>query len=378
MTQKLIEFSKEEKSLIWATKLQPARATEVEANVFIKVCEEYGLNPLLGDITFQKFETKWGPRVSYLISRDARLKHAMRQDDYENMLSGVVKEGDHFEVDVAEGIPIHKFGTKRGKIVGAWAVVKTKTRGNTVVFPDFAEYHAALSPKNPVWNSMPSAMIEKVAQSQALSRTFPLGIAFASEDEMVIDLNSSEPSQTPQEDPSQSASMADELKKARDQKEAESKKENKEKESKKKTAKTEKNAKEEPATSPVTEQQPKVEKPLADEKPPVQEPTTGPAEEEKKAEPVKKSKQEESPKQDSGATVPDAQTLEYVQGIMGQSGNGTTFLRVQYKQGNEQKEAFARGDDKIAIFDEFVNGTKFTAEIQEVNGFSFVLSAQAV
>ncbi|MGA5691355.1 RecT family recombinase [Cytobacillus pseudoceanisediminis] len=371
MTQKLITFSKEVQSLIWVTKLQPARANEAEANVFLKICEEYGLNPLLGDITFQKFETKWGPRVSYLISRDARLKHAMRQDDYENMLSGVVKEGDHFEVNVADGIPIHRFGSKRGKIVGAWAVVKTKTRGNTVVFPDFDEYHAALSPKNPVWNSMPSAMIEKVAQSQALSRTFPLGVAFASEDEIIIDLDSAEANDTPCEN-EKTVFMADELKKARDQKPE--KKE--EKSSKKKTAKTEKSAKDKTVTSPVSEQQPVVEESPADEQPPVKE--TVEVQEENK--PVQSDSQQEeaTPIQDSGAIVPDSQVLEFVQGILGQSGNGTTFLRVQYKQGDTQKEVFARGEDKISIFDEFVPGTKFTAKIEDVNGFSFVLSAQAV
>lgn len=388
MTQKLIEFSQEQKSLIWATKLQPNRATEVEANVFIQVCEEYGLNPLLGDIAFQKFETKWGPRVSYLITRDARLKHAMRQDDFLNCFSGVVREGDHFEVDVAEGVPIHKFGSKRGQIIGAWAVVKTKTRGNTVVFPDFAEYYKALSEKNPVWKSMPSAMIEKVAQSQALSRTFPLGIAFASEDEIVMDIDSADNTSAQQvPEQSQNTTMADELQKAREQKEQEKKDQEKEKKetvkkeetaekkSKKEAAKTEKIAKEKTITPPVQEKQPEVEKPA--ETTPVEEPSTEPTQTETPTEPEVEPKQETSA-QDSSAINLDQNAYEYVQGIMGQSGSGTTFLRVQYKQGNEQREAFARGDDKIAIFDEFVPGTKFTAEIQEINGFSFVLSAQAV
>lgn len=385
MTEKLIEFTQERKSLIWTTKLQPNRATEAEANAFIEVCEEYGLNPLLGDIAFQKYETKYGPRVSYLITRDARLKHAMRQDDFLNTFSGVVREGDQFEVNVAEGIPIHKFGSKRGKIIGAWAVVKTKTRGNTVVFPDFAEYYSALSEKNPVWKSMPSAMIEKVAQSQALSRTFPLGVVFASEDEIVMEIDTAgnDPVQ-PTPEQTQNPSMANELQKARDQKEQEKKekfkKEEAEKKSKKETAKTEKIAKEKTETPPVQEDQPEVKKTAAETTLPIKEETTKQAQTETQSEPVvEDSKQESTPVQDSTAiNLVQNNAYEYVQGIMGQSGSGTTFLRVQYKQGDEQREAYARGDDKISIFDEFVPGTKFTAKIEEINGFSFVLSAQAV
>jgi phage recombination protein Bet len=372
MTNKVIEFTKEQKSLIWSTKLQPAKATEHEAHAFLEVCEEYGLNPLLGDITFQKYETKWGPRVSYLISRDARLKHAMRQEDFINCLSGVVKEGDHFEVDVAEGIPIHKFGSKRGKILGAWAVVKTKTRGNTVVFPDFAEYFAGLSEKNPVWKSMPSAMIEKVAQSMALSRTFPLGVVFASEDEIVIDTDLEPTSSAQKEDNPivPATSIVEDLKKARD-----------EKETKKETTKSKKQtvakSEEKPVTVTKSEPVPQEEVKLPNEKEaPAEEPTTT-LEETKKEEPITQPTVEKVPKQEQAPASTSDNSLEFIEGKMGESGNGTVFLRVFYKLGGTEKEAFARGD-QIAIFDEFVTGTKFKAQIQEVNGFSFVLSAQAV
>jgi hypothetical protein len=369
MTTNTFTFSKEQKSIIWSTKIAPAKGTEQDANAFFMVCEEYNLNPLLGDITFQRFETKYGPRVSYLISRDALMKHAMRQDDFHNLLSGVVKEGDLFELDAVEGVPIHKFGPKRGKIIGSWSVVKTKTRGNTLVFADFAEYHAALSGKNPVWNSMPSAMIEKVAQSMALKRTFPLGVVFVVEDELagVETPNVNQTSDLPKE------SLADELKNAREQKET--KKEEKPK--KQTAAKTEKPVKE-PVKPIVEEKQSEVEQPKTEVKPvteitPVaEEPTTAPVQEEiqEQVPLVEEPVQEDAPSEN---------VLEYVGGVLGQSGQSQTpYLRLQFKQGDALVEAYAKGQEKIALFDEYLPGTKFTADIESINGFVFVKSAQAI
>lgn len=390
MTTKAIEFPNEQKSIIWSTKLVPAKATEQEAQAFIAVCEEYGLNPLLGDITFQKFETKYGPRVSYLISRDARLKHAMRQDDFVNILSGVVKEGDHFEVDAINGIPIHKFGPKRGKIVGAWCVVKTKTRGNTIVFPDFTEYQAALSPKNSLWNTMPSAMIEKVAHSQALSRTFPLGVIFASEEEMPLESipESNEPAVqlTEEEQKPKSTPLTDELEAARNSNKRGSQKE---KTPKEKTAKKEETVKEtkpavqekevikpEPeATNQQQEEKVETTEPVEEPKP-KQEPI---AEEPKQEEPVQQPSEPVKPAEQAPEASETSNALEFIDGKMKVSGgSGQKFLHLFYKENGANKEAFVRGDDKIAIFDEFAAGQRFVASIEEINGFQFVLSAQAV
>lgn len=373
-----LEFTKEQKSLIWTTKLVHSKATEQEAQAFLNVCEEYGLNPLLGDITFQKFETKYGPRVSYLISRDALLKYAMRQDDFHNILSGVVKEGDHFEMDVVGGVPIHKFGAKRGKIVGAWSVVKTNSRGNTLVFADFPEYHSALSGKNPVWNSMPSAMIEKVAQSMALKRTFPLGVQFASDDEVgtinLDDLSTSE--HTPAAEPTSKPDLRDELQNARVAKEKEKKP------SKKQTA--------EPSKPAKVEEIKKQEVVVEAENPVAEEPVTESTETEKTVvvEEVlteEKTTLEDKPQEETTEPVQEPvnadiplNVYEFIDGVLGESGNKTKFLRVKYKDGQVEKEAFARGLEAISVFDEFHPGVMFTADLQEVNGFSFVMSAQAV
>lgn len=405
MTTKLIEFTQEQKSLIWNTKVSPNKGNEQDVKAFISVCEEYGLNPLLGDIVFQKFETKYGPRVSYLITRDAYLKYAMRQDDFQNLLSGVVKEGDQFEVDAVEGVPIHKFGEKRGKIVGAWAVVKSKTRGNTFKFADYQEYHSALSSKNPVWNSMPSAMITKVAESMALKTTFPLGVVFSSDDD-VVGLTEEPKTAEPvveAETPSQEDVKA-ELEKAK--KEAAAKEAAKAKAEAKKAEKAlkEEQAKAEKAEKAAAEKAEKATPP-APEEPTATTPEEEPqkeeiAEENKQAEPTaeetpveeaktseekqpvaEETKQEEvTPKEEvvgQEEAITEGNVYQFVKGVLGQSGSGSKFLRVYYLDNGQQFEAFAR-DEKIEMFDEFEEGITFKGNFQEVNGFNFVLSAQAV
>ena len=63
--EKVLTFTNEQKSLIWNRFVQPAKGTQEEANHFIEVCETFGLNPLLGDIVFQRYETKNGPEYIF-------------------------------------------------------------------------------------------------------------------------------------------------------------------------------------------------------------------------------------------------------------------------------------------------------------------------
>ena len=58
--EKVLTFTNEQKSLIWNRFVQPTNGTQEEANHFIEVCETFGLNPLLGDIVFQRYESNNG------------------------------------------------------------------------------------------------------------------------------------------------------------------------------------------------------------------------------------------------------------------------------------------------------------------------------
>lgn len=188
--KKMITLSNEEKSLIWTRFIQTVNGTQDEAEHFFKVCEQFGLNPLLGDIVFQRYETKNGARTQFITTRDGLLRVASRQSDYVGPPNAnVVKEGDHFEFLPAEGTVKHKFGSKRGKILGAYAIMKHKRHNPVAVFVDFDEYYQANSGKlnsrygNPnVWDKMPSAMIVKIAEVFVLRRQFPLGGLYTREE----------------------------------------------------------------------------------------------------------------------------------------------------------------------------------------------------
>lgn len=194
--EKAVQFSNSEKSLIWKRFIEPAKGTQEEAQHFLEVCENFGLNPLLGDIVFQRYETKRGAKTQFITTRDGLLRVATSQPGYVGPPNAnVVKEGDHFEFLPSEGTVRHKFGTKRGKILGAYAIMQHKKHNPVAVFVDFEEYFLANSGRqnsrygNPnVWDTLPSAMIIKIAETFVLRRQFPLGGLYTQE-EMGLDEN---------------------------------------------------------------------------------------------------------------------------------------------------------------------------------------------
>lgn len=180
---KKIKFTQDEKALIWSRFVHPKKGTEDEADHYISYCEQFGMNPLLNDIVFNRFESKNGPVAQFIATRDGLLRLATQQSDYVGPPNAaVVKEGDEFEFLPSEGAVRHKFGSKRGKILGAYAILKHKRFNPVATFVDFDEYFQANSGvattqkgnKN-TWDKMPSAMIVKVAEVFVLKRQFPLG-----------------------------------------------------------------------------------------------------------------------------------------------------------------------------------------------------------
>ncbi|WP_176447348.1 RecT family recombinase [Lentibacillus sp. CBA3610] len=192
--EKALQFSNNEKSLIWKRFIEPAKGTPEETEHFLEVCENFGLNPLLGDIVFQRYETKRGAKTQFITTRDGLLRVATSQPGYVGPPNAnVVKEGDHFEFLPSEGTVRHKFGAKRGEILGAYAIMQHKKHNPVAVFVDFQEYFQANSGRqnsrygNPnVWDTLPSAMIIKIAETFVLRRQFPLGGLYTQE-EMGLD-----------------------------------------------------------------------------------------------------------------------------------------------------------------------------------------------
>jgi phage recombination protein Bet len=141
-------------------------ATDDEFFMFASLCARYQLDPFNREVWF----VKYGPTPLIMTSRDGYLKICQRDPDFLGINSAAVREGDTFEMCPAEGRVIHRFGAKRGAILGAWAMVKHRRREPSICFADFAEYDKSNERGGDVWKRYPSAMICKVAEVMALKR----------------------------------------------------------------------------------------------------------------------------------------------------------------------------------------------------------------
>jgi phage recombination protein Bet len=195
-------------------------ATDDELEMFLYLASRYNLDPFLKEIWCIK-RAKKDERGNYdyanapaviMTSRDGYLKIAQSDPDFDGLKAFVVREGDVFEIDAQEDKVIHKFGAKRGKIIGAWAMCSHKKRKPAICFVDFNEYNA----NTEVWRKYPSAMIQKVAEVFVLKRQFNIN-GLVTQEEMSlpepmevrqpIDITPQEQRYLPNSQPSQSLLM---------------------------------------------------------------------------------------------------------------------------------------------------------------------------
>lgn len=139
-------------------------ATGDELQMFLYLAQQYQLDPFKKEIWFLKYNGQ----TNIMTSRDGYLKYAQLNDDFEGLMSFVVKEGDVFEIDASEYKVTHKFGAKRGHILGAWARCDRKGKKPFIAYVEFSEYNKSTN----IWKSYPSAMIQKVAEVFVLKRAF--------------------------------------------------------------------------------------------------------------------------------------------------------------------------------------------------------------
>ena len=367
--EKFIQFTEEQKSLIWRTKVQPLGGTADDARIFVEVCEQYGLDPILGDIVFQRYETKKGPVTNFIVSRDGYLKAAMRDKNFVKCVSAVIKEGDDFEMDI-EGNVRFKFGKQRGKIIGAWSYAEHATRGKLPVVVDFAEYFranaASQNGRSPIWDSMPSAMIQKVAEVAALRRQFPLGgIVIAEEMGLNDDMN---------------VEVVDGLNPTIDQAKKSQEQEKTKKAKSKKAEKPSTEKKKATVQPPVKEEKKEEASPIQSES----ESETGTKQSDQPTNkttngktPVNQPKEDLNVEQtttETGETPSNEVTSSYqeftVLGIKnGETPQGTQFSKVAVQDGTGRKLiAYARGE-VIDLLDEVEEGMTYLFDIQNVNGY---------
>ena len=167
-----LDFTKKEIQTIKNTVAK--KANDDEFRMFMALAKRYGLDPFNKEIFFWKIDGN--PTI--MTSRDGYLKIADRHESYDGLVSDVVRKNDKFrrkkdDID-------HEYGTDRGDIIGAYALVYRKDRRYPVyVFAPYEEYRASTK----AWRQYPSAMILKVAESMSLKRAFTVS-GLVSKEEM--------------------------------------------------------------------------------------------------------------------------------------------------------------------------------------------------
>lgn len=150
-------------------------ATNDELEMYLHLAARYDLDPFAKEIWF----VKRGSDATIMTSRDGYLKIAQKNPDFIGLTSFVVREGDEFSVDASHYDVSHKFGSKRGKILGAWAKCERDGRKPVICFVELEDYY---DDKSPVWKKYTSAMIQKVAEVFVLKRQFGISGLVTSEE----------------------------------------------------------------------------------------------------------------------------------------------------------------------------------------------------
>ncbi|WDL96383.1 phage recombination protein Bet [Alicyclobacillus sp. ALC3] len=153
-------------------------ANDAEFTMLMHLANTYHLDPFLKEIWF----IKYGTTPTIMVSRDGLRNYAQRQEDFEGLLSQEVRKGDKFSYNPITKEIHHETGDGSGEITKAYAIVYRKGRKPHIELVDFREYFTALSGKNGVWKSHPSAMVKKVAEVLALKKCYTITGLYAPEE----------------------------------------------------------------------------------------------------------------------------------------------------------------------------------------------------
>lgn len=151
--------------------------TDIELAYFLNVAKVYQLNPFTKQI--------WGYKdnknnIIVFAGRDGFLAKAQRDPRWSGIASDVIREGEKYEINIAEGKISHsKEVTSKAKIIGAYAICKPKgCEISTIEWADFDTYNKGYN----VWKADPVAMIKKVAESHCLAKAYGISGLAVEED----------------------------------------------------------------------------------------------------------------------------------------------------------------------------------------------------
>lgn len=175
-----------------------AKITIPEFKVFSEICKVRGLNPFLKEVYLIKYSDK--EPAAIVVGKDAILKRAITNKNYDGMESGIIVTNEKDEVITREGT----FKLPNEVLVGGWAKVHRKNwQYPTYVSVSFEEVAQRKfdGNLNANWGKKGATMVEKVAKVRALRETFieDLGGLYEEEEmnvEIPIDV---EPIQQPEQ-----------------------------------------------------------------------------------------------------------------------------------------------------------------------------------
>ncbi len=163
-----------------------AKITLPEFKMFTELCKVRKLNPFLREAYLIKYSNK--QPASIVVGKDAILKRAVLNDQYDGMKSGIIILTESGEEKERKGT----FKLPNETLVGGWAEVFRKDWKNpiycSVSLSETMQKKSDGTP-NSNWTKQPATMIEKVAKVRALREAFVEDLAGMYEaEEMNVDL----------------------------------------------------------------------------------------------------------------------------------------------------------------------------------------------
>lgn len=146
-----------------------AQITMQEFKLFTELCKVRKLNPFLREAYLIKYKS--GTPASIVVGKDAIVKRAVLNSQFNGMESGIIVTNTNDEVIERPGT----FKLPTEKLVGAWARVYRKDWEYPVyqsVSIDEAIQKKSDGTINSNWTKQPGVMIEKVAKVRALREAF--------------------------------------------------------------------------------------------------------------------------------------------------------------------------------------------------------------
>ena len=146
-----------------------AKITNQEFKLFTELCKVRKLNPFLREAYLIKYKDNQPAQI--VVGKDAILKRAVLNPQYDGMESGIIVQKEDGSVEERKGT--FKLGDEQ--LVGAWARVFRKDWTHptyaSVSFLEVAQKKSDGS-LNSNWSTKGATMVEKVANVRALRETF--------------------------------------------------------------------------------------------------------------------------------------------------------------------------------------------------------------